>query len=111
MGLTNKNEATEVLRSAQLWCRVRIGIFIVSLVVSLATRTFPLTSSVRATARSGAAQAMRQHMDRDAAQWIAPAPLSSALCVPTFCLYSPPVRPPLGFLRDEKLWNRPPPSC
>jgi hypothetical protein len=85
---------------------------IFSLVVTLATRTFHLTIPRGVTAQSKAAQAMRQHMDGDAAQWTPPVQILTTLQAPTFYPHVAPAGPPLGvLLLEESLYNRPPPSC
>lgn len=99
--------------TSQRW---RVFIIIVlavcGLTVSLATRTFRLKISNSVSVVSGDAQATRQHMDRDAAQWAPPVPLFTTLQVPTFYLYVAPAGPPLAsVLFDNSLYNRPPPSC
>ena len=85
---------------------------ICGLTVSLATRTFRLKVSHTISVTSGDAQAMRQHMDRDAARWVPPVPVFTVLYVPTFYPYVAPAGPPLAsVLFDKSLYNRPPPSC
>jgi hypothetical protein len=89
-----------------------ICILMFSLVVTLATRTFHLTIPHGVTAQSTAAQAMRQHMDGDAAQWTPPVQILTTLQAPTFYPHVAPAGPPLGvLLLEESLYNRPPPSC
>lgn len=91
---------------------VLVGVVMLSLVVSLATRTFRLTIPHSVTVHSGAAQAMRQHLDRDAVQWVPPAPVRTILQAPTFYPHVAPAGAPLGvLLLAESLYNRPPPSC
>jgi len=94
-------------------CRVFIIVLaICGLTVSLATRTFRLKIHESVTVSSGDAQGMRQHLDRDAAQWVPPVPVFAALQPPTFYPYVAPAGPPLAsVLLDESLYNRPPPSC
>jgi hypothetical protein len=94
------------------WRRALVGVLMLALVVTLATRTFHLTIPHGVTVGSGAAQAMRQHLDRDAARWIPPTSVLTALRVPTFYPHVAPAGAPLGVLLLEKsLYNRPPPSC
>ena len=91
--------------------RVFVGILLFSLVVTLATRTFHVAIPQGVTIRSGAAQAMRQHLDRDAVRWVPPVPILTALQAPTFYPHVAPAGSPLGvLLLDESLYNRPPPS-
>jgi len=94
------------------WRILVIVLAICGLTVSLATRTFRLTISHGVTAQSADSHAVRQHMNRDAAQWAHPLPILSTLQVPVFHLRVAPARPPIpSVLFDESLSNRPPPSC
>jgi hypothetical protein len=92
--------------------RVIVALLMLSLVVSVATRTFHVAIPHGVTVGSGEAQAMRQHLDRDAARWIPPTTVLTALRAPEFYPHVAPAGPPLGvLLLDESLYNRPPPSC
>ena len=94
------------------WLVVPVMMLLLSLTVSLATRTFRLKIPHRVTVESNAPQAMRQHMDRDAVRWTPPAPVLIALDAPSFYPYIAPAGPPLPVLLfDKSLYNRPPPSC
>lgn len=94
------------------WRVLVIVLTICALTVSLATRTFRLTFPHTPTVQSGSAQAIRQHMDRDAANWTSPVPVSTALPLPVFYPRFAPAGPPMpDVLFDESLSNRPPPSC
>jgi hypothetical protein len=95
------------------WLRWTAMIFVMfSLVLSLATRTFRLKTPHGAIVQSSAHQGMRQHMDRDAAGFVAPVPVFSGFQAPTSYLYVAPAGPPLAVILLEKsLYNRPPPSC
>jgi len=86
---------------------------VLSLSTSLATRVFNYSASgTSITVRSSLPQAMRQHLDRDAATWGRPAVSFSMLEAPTFYPRFAPAGPPLpAVLFDESLSNRPPPSC
>jgi hypothetical protein len=108
-----KAETTDVLvRSLPWWRWALVGVVVFSVSISLATRTFRLTTSHSVTVKSNSAQAMRQHMDRDAVQWTSPVPVSTTLQAPTFYPHVAPAGPPLGVvLLDESLYTRPPPSC
>ena len=89
-----------------------IVLAICGLILSLATRTFRLDVPQRVSFVSDTGHAMRQHLDRDAMQWVPPAPLLTSLQVPTFYPYVAPAGPPLAsVLFDQSLSNRPPPSC
>jgi hypothetical protein len=97
---------------ASLWRWMLISLVLLSLTVSLATRTFRLTIPHGVIVQSNTAQAMRQHMDRDAVKWVPPVRLFTVLQAPTFYPHVSPAGPPLGvLLLDESLSNRPPPSC
>ena len=94
------------------WRGFIIVLAICGLTVSLATRTFRLKIPHCVSVTSGDAQAMRQHMDRDAARWVPPVPLFTSLQAPTFYPHAVPAGPPLAsVLFDQSLYNRPPPSC
>jgi hypothetical protein len=90
-----------------------IVLAIAALTCSVATRTFRLTDSHGINARSADAQAMRQHLDRDASKWTSPAPVHTTLVVLTFYPRIAPAGPPMPsvLFDDEHLYNRPPPSC
>jgi len=95
----------------QVCHRALVGLVLLSLVVTLATRfqvTVPGTTMVQASA----SQSMRQHMNQDAVRWATPILQLTLLPVPTFYARqaSPgPVLPAL--LIEESLYNRPPPAC
>jgi hypothetical protein len=94
------------------WLVLVVVLAICGLTVSLATRTFRLTIPHVVTAQNANSHAIRQHMDRDAAQWAPPVPILSPLQVPVFYPRVAPAGPPIpSLLFDESLSNRPPPSC
>jgi hypothetical protein len=94
------------------WRVLLIVLAICGLTVSLATRTFRLTIPHGVTAQSADSHPVRQHMDRDAAQWAPHVPILSTLQIPVFYPRVAPAGPPLPtVLFDESLSNRPPPSC
>ena len=101
-----------VARRCSRWRVLIIVLAICGLSISLATRTFHLKTLQGTTVSSDSAQPMRQHLNRDAMQWVAPIPVFTVLQVPAFPL---PVAPPASLLLsvffDESLSNRPPPSC
>jgi hypothetical protein len=102
----------EVKGAWQGWRVFIIVVAICGLSVSLATRTFRLKITYGVSVVSGDAHAMRQHMVRDAVRWVPPVPLFTAFEVPTFYPLVAPAGPPLAtVLFEEKLYNRPPPSC
>src|SRR5271167_651904 len=84
-----------------------IGIVLFSLVVSLATRTFHQTVPQGVTAHSNSAQAMRQHMVRDAARWVPPVLVHTAQQAPVFYPHVAPAGPPIPalLLIEENLYN------
>lgn len=89
-----------------------VALAIVALTGSLATRTFRATVCQDSCVQSAVSQAMRQHLDRDAAAWSAPVVYYSVVDAPTFYPRVAPAGPPVRaqFL-EQKLYNRPPPSC
>ena len=89
-----------------------ICLVLLSLTVSLATRTFHLNVPHGVSAQSSASEATRQHMDRDGVRWT-PLPLVTiVLQVTSFYPRVAPAGPPLpSQLFDKSLYNRPPPSC
>jgi hypothetical protein len=94
------------------WYVLVVIVAICGLTGSLATRTFRLTIPHGVTAQSGDSQATRQHLDRDAAQWVPPAPVLSTQQAPVLYPRVAPDGPPIpSVLFDESLYNRPPPSC
>ncbi|HXY10632.1 MAG TPA: hypothetical protein VEI52_22535 [Terriglobales bacterium] len=106
------HDRSQVRSACPGWQVFIIGFAICGLTVSLATRTFRLKVPHGVSVISGGAQAMRQHMNRDADRWVPPVPLFTPLQVPTFYPYVAPAGPPLAsVLFEEKLYNRPPPSC
>jgi len=89
-----------------------IFLAILSLTLSLATRISVPSTSDSITAQSAAPQAMRQHLDSDAAQWVPPVAPRLRLEVISFYPRFSPAGPPIATLFLEKsLYNRPPPSC
>ena len=108
--------SSEELRPARKqnlrWCLLVILLAICGLTVSLATRTFRLTIPRGVTAQSADSHAVRQHLNRDAAQWAPSVPLLGILQAPVFYPRVAPAGPPIpGVPFDESLSNRPPPSC
>lgn len=110
-GAMKKAETTEAGVCLGLRCSwPLVSVVVFSLVSSLATRTSCLTTTHGVVVHSGAAQGMRQHLDRDAIHWVPPVPVSTDLQA-TFSPHVAPARPLLGILLlDENLYNRPPPS-
>jgi hypothetical protein len=101
-----------VVRSVQCWRLALVCAITVSLVLTLATRTFRGTTSHSITVQSNSPQAIRQHMDRDAVRWVAPVAKVTVLLVPTFHPRVAPAGPPIPtLLIEENLYNRPPPTC
>jgi|SRR5580704_3402450 len=109
-----KTENTNVgAGSALSWRGALIGVVMLSLVVSLATRTFHHSIPQGVTAHANTAQGMRQHMVRDAARWVPPVFIHTAQQAPVFYPHVAPAGPPIPalLLIDDNLYNRPPPSC
>jgi hypothetical protein len=101
-----------VNKCAKVWRVAAVALVIGALTGSLATRTFRTTINHNRTFQSGSAQAMRQHLDRDAARFIAPVVHHAVLDAPTFYAHAAPAGPPVrGWLLEENIHNRPPPSC
>jgi hypothetical protein len=90
-----------------------IPVMLLSLTVSLASRTFHLTLSHHPVVESSVPhQAVRQHLDRDAVEWTPPVPRFTVLEASGF---DNRWLPALSSLPDQPwhdtLYNRPPPSC
>jgi hypothetical protein len=101
-----------LMSAPQGWRVFIIILAVCGLTISLATRTFRLKIAHGVTVTSADGQAMRQHLDKDAAKWVPPVPTFTALRLPTFYPYVAPAGPPLAaVLFDKSLYNRPPPSC
>jgi hypothetical protein len=86
-----------------------IPVLLLSLTVSLASRTFHGTLSRHSTVQSSVSQTVRQHLDRDAIQWTPPSPSFTVLeasGVDDRWAAGPPLpRQPW----HDSLYNRPPP--
>jgi hypothetical protein len=95
------------------WQTIIVALAIVSLAMSLATRALQLpTASHGTSVVSVSAQVKHQHLDSDAAKWVAPVPVVGAPPVAPFYSRVAPDAPSLPHsLFDEVLYNRPPPSC
>lgn len=92
------------------WNRIVIAVAVAALTCSVATRTFRLKASNDPTVQSSAEQAMRQHMDRDAARWLPPLPVFAVLDAPDFYPHFAPAAPPaLSLPLHSPLYDRPPP--
>lgn len=87
-------------------------LLILVLGTSLATRVFHITLSSGVSVQSHSPQAKRQHMDKDAANWVPPISHDAGYSPVSFYPRIAPAGPPLPSLQfDERLYNRPPPSC
>jgi hypothetical protein len=92
------------------WRRLLICLAVVSLVVSLASRTIHLSVYGGPTAKSDSPPAKIQQLNKDAAQWTAPAASFLLFWVLTTSLVTAPGEKPLLPLQvDNCLYNRPPP--
>ena len=92
------------------WHVFVVAIAIAALTSSLATRTFRLKPSHGSTVHSAVAEAMRQHLDRDAVRWLPPLFVSVVLDAPAFYPRIAPAGPPIqGLPLHSPLYNRPPP--
>jgi hypothetical protein len=118
-----KVETTRLaVRAMRWWRRALIGAVMLSLVSSLATRTFDVKSSPSTSTNSASAhfitvqssspQAMTPNMDRDAVFWVVPVAKITVERAPTFYPRVAPAGPPVAaLLLEESLYDRPPPSC
>ena len=108
-----KEETTDVaVRSVPWWYWALVSVVMFSLVLTVTTRTFHVTLFHNTAVQSGDSQAVRQHMDRDAIRWAAPAAKVKVSQAPAFYPRVAPAGPPLPTLLLEKsLYNRPPPTC
>ena len=96
--------------STRMCRRAFFGILMLSLVVTLATRTVHLPSLHTIFVKASRAQAVRQHLDRDAVPWAPPVPVFTTLQPPVFYPYIAPAGTLATILPlDESLYNRPPP--
>jgi hypothetical protein len=104
-------ESCQGERVPRRWEVVVIVLAICGLTVNVATRTFRTRFSTGTIVKSISGQPIRQHMDRDAANWVPPvAMLAGVLKVPVFYPRVAPAGPPLPHLYyEESLSNRPPP--
>src|SRR5262249_277652 len=84
------------------WRMLPILLLILSLGVSLATRTFRLKVQDQVSVKSSSVQAMRQHMDRDAVRRVPPVLVSFNLDAPSFYPHVAPAGPPLPVLLFDK---------
>ena len=98
-------------RLPRRWHAFVIAVAIAALACSLATRTFRLKASQSLSVQSAAAQAMRQHLDRDAVRWLPPLPVSVVIDAPAFYPRIAPAGPPIkGLPFHSPLYDRPPPT-
>ena len=99
-------------RVLRRWEVAVIALAICGLTVSVATRTFRARFSTGTIVKSASEPSIRQHMDRDAANWVPPvAMLTDVLQLPVFYPRFAPAGPPLPRVYyEEGLSNRPPPS-
>jgi hypothetical protein len=110
MGQIGKLTVTRAQPSSRHWALT--GIILFSLVVTLATRTFPSSDRPTTTVQCHATRTMRQHLARDAAEWAPAVLILTTLQAPAFYRRVVPVGPPLPRLFSEQnLYTRPPPSC
>ena len=97
------------------WCAVVVFVAVFSLTLSVATRystpcDAPL-STVKTVQSHTYAEAKRQRLVKDAANWIPPLTCVEGLCEPSFYPRIAPAGPPIPTLvLEENLYNRPPPS-
>jgi hypothetical protein len=108
------HELTYCTRAKRRWQGALIVLAICSLTLSVATRfSAPLgaqSHSVKSVDR-WPSEAKRQHLDRDASRWIAPAASFSMIepgTIETRLLLADPLLPKHVF--SDSLYNRPPPA-
>lgn len=108
MLLLENHQRRRVLRR---WELAVILLAICGLSISVATRTFRLSSSTDTVVNSASGHAIRQHMDSDAVNWAPPTTsVTAVLELPVFYPRFAPAGPPLPRLYyEESLFNRPPP--
>ena len=83
-----------------------------SLVVSLAGRTFDNEGERHTSVRSGSHQAKHKHLDRDSVTWTVPVALFVPPLWRAVAAHIPAPSEPLVSLEIySSLYNRPPPSC
>ena len=94
------------------WHALLSVLVIAALSVSLATRFCRSSDTVNVHVQANASNSsLRQHMDRDATQWVAPVTRLIFLETVEFYPRFAPAGPPLPtVLFDQSLYNRPPPS-
>src|SRR5262245_54084741 len=89
-----------------------VCLLVLSLTVSVATRTFRLSFAHGRGLVSGSPHPRLQHPDRDCLLRVPPTPLWAVYEAATFYPRLAPAGPPLpSQLLDDVLYNRPPPSC
>lgn len=106
------NNQITVCRRIPVWQALVVVLAIAAISVSLSTRLCQVVHARGVTLSAAASQGMRQHLDRDASQFVAPVPRLIVFLQPiTFYPRFAPAGPPLPtVLFDESLSNRPPPS-
>jgi hypothetical protein len=102
-------------RRRQIWCALVILLSVCSLIVNVATRYStsgnPSSATVKTVQTRTSPEAKRQHLAKDAANWLPPVICFSVLQSPSSYPRIAPAGPPIpGLLLEESLYNRPPPS-
>jgi len=99
------------LRQWVRWHALVSVLVMAALSVSLATRFCRSSDTARVQVQASASSgSLRQHMDRDATQWVAPVTRLIFLETVEFYPRFAPAGPPLSaVLFDQSLYNRPPP--
>lgn len=103
-----KGEKSHLLASLRCWL---VLLTLLSLSFRLLPRVFHLATEHKVSSRSTSSQAIRQQLDRDAAEWTPPVP--KIIFFEGCFAYSPrmAVVPRMANrLSDQRLYNRPPPS-
>jgi hypothetical protein len=96
------------------WCTAIVLVAVCSLTVSLVTRyTAPLgisSRTVKTLRVNGSAVAKRQHLAKDAVDWIPPVTCIHLLVPSSFSAVVATTAPVLNRVSEQSLYNRPPPS-
>jgi hypothetical protein len=104
-----------VNRRRKMHCALVILLAVCSLIVNVATRYSSPGSSgsagVKTVQTRASVEAKRQHLAKDAANWLPPVICFTVLQSPSSYPRIAPAGPPIaGLVLEESLYNRPPPA-
>ena len=104
-----------VTRLRRMHCALVILLAVCSLIVNVATRYSSSGNSgvgaVKTVQTRASIEAKRQHLAKDAANWLPPVICFTVLQAPSSYPRIAPAGPPIpGLLLEESLYNRPPPA-